>query len=291
MISLLILCSLAIAQDDPWGVEDTSSAEESDSTAPFVIEDLDTPTKEDRKRASSGELSPQGHRISPLGGSHNMALAEDAVLGGDGGTNVTTLYTRVVFDDYAVAISLPFAAYRTPDGRTTDLGNLLVEGLVTLSSDDVVHAVGLDFHFNPGGQPFTWANEAEELWPGVGANALYQMRMALADDTALLLRGSFGIHASQGFEPFPKVYPRIGASAGIDQTVAPLVGIVGETTFSYWDVSPWELAGLLRVDPVTGIRARGGFLFPVFSWAGATPIDRPGGMREVTLLLDIQMAI
>jgi hypothetical protein len=295
MISLLVLCGLATAQEDPWDkpsgeVEAVPEEGAPSPPPPFVIEDLDTPTK-DRSKRSPNELTPQGHRISPLGGSHNMALAQDSVLGGDGGTNVTTLYTRIAFEDYAVAVSLPFAAYRTPDGRTTDLGNLLVEGLYTLPSEGIVHAVGVDVHFNPGGQPFTWANEAEELWPGAGVNALYQMRMGLTDDTALLLRGSLGIHTSQGFEPFHKVYPRIGASAAIDQTIAPLVGIVGETTLSYWDVSPWELAGLIRVDPVTGIRARGGFLLPVLTWAGATPIDRPGGIREVTLLLDIQMAI
>jgi len=295
----LLFCSLALGQDDPWGdlLDDAQTLPEEGepppaetAAPPIVIEDLDTPERK-RPTRSDTPITPQGHRISPVGGGHALALAEDAVLGGDGGTNVTTLSTRVVLGDYTIAVSLPFAAYRTPDGRTTDLGNLFVEGLYALDQGELVHALGIEAHINPGGQPFTWANEAEQLWPGAGANAVYQLRMRLADDTAILARGTAGIHTSQGFDPFHKVYPRFSASAGIDQTVASGVGIVGETTLSYWDVSPWEVAGLVRVDPVSGIRARGGLLLPMFTWLGATPIDRPAGIREITLLLDIQMAI
>jgi len=288
-----------MAQDDPWGdlVDDAETLPEEGApappapAAPIVIEDLDTASKKERTPRSPGDMVPQGHRISAIGGGHAMALAEDAVIGGDGGTAVTTLSTRVVFGAYSVGVSLPFAAYRTPDGRTTDLGNLLLEGLYAIDSGELTHAVGIDFHFNPGGQPFTWANEAEELWPGTGVNAIYQLRMGLVDGTALLLRGSAGVHTSQSFAPFHKGYPRFAASAAVDQTIAPQVGVLGETTFSYWDVSPWEVAGLIRVDPVSGLRARAGLLLPMFTWLGATPIDRPAGVREATLLIDLQMAI
>ena len=295
-LTLLLLSTLAMAQDSPWDdlLDDLPEEGEPDpppvrEDAPF-IEDLDGKVR-DQREPGEDRFAPQGHRISPLGGGHGIALAEDAVVGGDGGTNVTTVSTRVVYKEYAISLSLPFAAYRTPEGRTTDLGNLFIEGMYLIEDGDLTHGFGVDLHVNPGGQPFTWANEAEELWPGAGANAIYQMRMNLVDETALLLRGSFGVHSSQGFEPFHTVYPRFGAAAAIDQTVATQVGIVAEASISYWDVSPVELAGLLRVDPVSGLRARGGILLPMFTWFGASPVDRPGGVREATLLIDLQMAI
>jgi len=298
MTALLLLSSLAIGQDNPWDdlLDDADDLPEEGAPPPAPvpdstkIEDLDGKKRATRDPGDE-RFVPQGHRISPLGGGHGIALAEDAVVGGDGGTNVTTLSTRVVYEEYAVSVSLPFAAYRTPEGRTTDLGNLFLEGMYLIEDGDLTHGVGINFHVNPGGQPFTWANEAEELWPGAGANAIYQMRTYLNDETAVLVRGSFGVHSSQSFAPFHQVYPRFGAAAAVDQTVAPSVGIIGETSISYWDISPWSVAGLMRVDPVNGLRARGGILLPMFTWFGASPVDRPGGVREATLIIDLQMAI
>ncbi len=300
-LALLLASSLAFAQDNPWDVpeeedpipdlieeEPPPEPEPEPEPEPAVIEDLDTPTE---TRSASDRFVAQGHRISPLGGTHGISLTEDAVVGGDGGTNVTTVSTRVVYKEYAISVSLPFAAYRTPEGRTTDLGNLFLEGMYLIEDGELTHGVGLDLHVNPGGQPYTWANEAEQLWPGAGANAIYQMRMKLVDDTTVMVRGSLGVHTSQAYAPFHKVYPRFGAAAGIDQTIAPLVGIVGETSISYWDISPWDVTGLLRVDPVPGLRGRAGILLPMFTWFGASPVDRPGGVRETTFIIDLQMAI
>lgn len=245
--------------------------------------DLDTPEPD--------RLVPSAHRVRGFGGTHGVSLGEQLVLGGDGGTSITTLDARVVADRWTLRLSLPFAAYRLPDRRDTDLGNLRLEVLRTLDTQGAAaHALGLSARANPGGTPWTWATRADEVWPGFGLDGVWESRGALTDTTALLGRASVGLHSSPGFAPIPSTWLRVSASGAVDQSLGSVAGLVGEVTASYWEVAPLEVAGLLRVDPAEGLRLRAGTVLPMFTWFGWAPIDRPGGAREATLALDVQAA-
>lgn len=246
-----------------------------------------------------GGFVPAGWRITQLGGGHGLAVAETAVVGGSGGTNVTTVSARVAVQDWTLGVRLPFAAYRTPVGRETDLGNLMVEGFYTFElpapggSGAWLHGLGFEGHFNPGGRPYTWLHRAEELWPGGGLNLVYQVRIPANEGLTFLLRGTGGMHGSRDFEPYPGLFAQVGAAGGVDWTIpqAQRIGLIAETAFTYWDLSPWELTGLVRVDPVEGLRARGGVILPMFSYFGWTPSQLDVGLDEVTFHLDLQMSL
>lgn len=242
---------------------------------------------------------PEGWRITPLGGQHGLGLAETLVVGPSGGTQVTTLAARIAVQDWTLGVRLPFAAYRTPAGRTTDLGNLRVEGFYTFAlpapggSGEWLHGVGFEGHFNPTGRPYTWLHRAEELWPGAGLNLVYQVRIPSSEGLTWMLRGSAGMHGARDFEPFPGLFAQFGVAGGVDWSVpgTPELGLVGETAITYWDLSPWDVTGLVRLDPVPGLRLRGGLVLPVFGWFGWTPSRLDQGLDELTLHLDVQMSL
>lgn len=265
--------------DSPWG------------TLPAVI---DVEAQEDARA-----FEPAGLRVTQLGGRHGLSLAETVVLGPSGGTNVTTVSARVAVDDaWTLGARLPFAAYRTPDGRVTDLGNLLVEGFYLFSlpglggSPAWRHGLGFEGHLNPGGSPYTWLHRAEELWPGGGLNLVYQVRIPGGDGLTWLLRGTAGMHAARDVEPFPGFYAQIGAAGAVDWSVPGVegLGLVGETALTYWDLSPWEVTGLVRYEPVPGLRARGGVVLPLVSWLGWTPSVLDRGIDEITIHVDLAIA-
>lgn len=245
--------------------------------------------------AASGSLgiAPSGWRITPLGGGHSLSLSEAAVVGPHGGTTVTTLAARVAFEEATVSVRLPFAAYRTPGGRATDLGNLAVEALYLREVDGWIHGLGVEAHVNPGGRPFTWLHRADELWPGGGVDLVYQLRVPGEAGLTWLLRGHAGVHGARAYDPVPGVFARLGGVGAVDYQLpgAPAVGLIGEAAISYWELSPFDVAGLVRVDPVQGLRARGGLVLPMAGWFGWTPASVDGGLRDLTLHLDVQMAL
>jgi len=149
--------------------------------------------------------------------------------------------------------------------------------------------VGLEVHLGLAAPAWTWANDGRQVWPGGGADVVLQGRTAGA--LSYLYRLSFGLHGARAYEPFPGVYARLGAAGGVDWSFAERFGLTGEAAFTYWDPSPFEVTGLFRAAIVPGLQARVGFVFPLAVWMGATPADQPAGIRETTLLIDLQMTM
>lgn len=283
MIALLVAVAVAHAAEAP--------AAEPAAAAPPAQAAKATPPRPD-------PFVPSGNRVTQVGGTHGVSIGTAAVVGAGGGTHVTTLGARYADRDFSVAVRLPLAAYRATGGRQTDLGNLFLEGLYLFERPGLFgggewhHAVGIEAHFNPGGTPYTWLHRADELWPGMGANLVYQIHVPAAAGLDVSVRGLVGMHAARDYEPYPGLFAQIGAAGLVDWTlpVASQVGLVGEMAFTYWDLSPWELTALVRFDPVAGVRLRGGALLPMASWLGWTPSQLDRGLDELTLHLDAQMA-
>lgn len=245
------------------------------------IEDLDTPDP------AAGSQAPSGRAIAGFGGAHGVGLSEQVVVGGDGGTAITTLSTRVVVDTVTLTARLPFAAYATPDDRDTGLGNLQLEALAALpTTTGLEHALGASVGFGLGGSAFTWATRADEVWPGAGLELVYEAR-ARSGQTTWLARGALGVHGSGGWEPVPGTWARALAAGGVDQALGRRVGLVAEASLAWWDVAPAQTAALVRLDPTDGLRFRGGLVLPWFTWAGWDPLHRPAGAREATVHLDV----
>ncbi len=236
--------------------------------------------------AHADDIPLEGVRVGPVGPGSGVSLAQDSVLGGDGGTVAWTARTRVALDRTRVGVTLPFATYRGPDGQRTGLGNLGLEILGT--NEPGTSAVGVAAHIAVG-RAYTWVDEAEELWPGTGLDLVW---LGLRPgDTTVMWRVAGGLHFSGGIEPFPLVYLKASVAGAVDQAVTDRVGLVGEATLGWWDVSPLEVAGLVRADPVEGLRLRGGLVLPLLSWAGAQPAAVPAGVREATLRVDVTLSL
>lgn len=273
MIPLLLAISVAGAADLPARPAEAGAAPAAPPTGPFV---------------------PSGMRVTPIGGTHGVSVASTAVVGRSGGTQVTSIAARFASPDFSVAVRLPLAAYRAHGGRHTDLGNLFVEGLYTVggATGGTRHALGVEAHFSPGGEAYTWLHRAEEIWPGAGANLVYQAHVPAARGLDLMVRGIVGLHGAHDYEPYPGLFAQVGAAGLVDWTLpmASQVGLVGEMAVTWWDLSPWELTALVRFDPLQGVRLRGGALLPMASWLGWTPAQLDQGLDELTLHLDAQMA-
>jgi len=242
--------------------------------------------------AEDPAFAPYGHRITAVGGGPGVSLGEAVVIGGDGSTAVTTVAARLRQGRVFGHVALPFASYATHDGRDTNLGNLHLEGWYRLSSlDGAEHAAGMQASVNPGGEPWTWANRPEEVWPGAGVDALWQVRTTDIEGLTLLGRAGFGLHGTPGYAPFPRFWPRAQAAVGAELPVLERVGLTGEASLAYWDVSPFELSGFVHGDPIEGLRVRGGLVLPMATWLGWNPVGVPGGIREATLTLDLRTAL
>jgi len=237
----------------------------------------------------SGGMAPEAWRIGPIGGRSGLSLREHAVVGGEGGVSVTTAALRVTIDDFSTDIEMPVAAYATPAGRTTDVGNLTLRGMYRLRGDRWEHGIGGEVHFSVGDPAWTWASRSEELWPGGGFNALWRSRY-VSGETTVLTELSGGAHGAIPYGPFPRAYARVGAAVAVDQTVVGPLGVSGELAASWWDVSPLDITGLTRVDLLEGLRARGGVVLPIGEWAALAPdVDEPG-LRDIAVVFDLVMA-
>lgn len=226
----------------------------------------------------------EGIRVGSLGEQSGVSLAQDAVVGGDGGTIAWTARTRASWDRWRLGVTVPFATFRGPNGQLTSLGNLGVELLAASESS----AVGVAAHI-PLGRAYTWVHEAEELWPGTGLDVVWLGQRP--GDTTLMARVAGGVHFSGGYEPFPPLYGKVAVAGAVDRAVVEGVGVIAEASAGWWDVSPLEVAGLVRIDPTEGMRLRGGIVLPLLSWAGAQPAAVPAGVREATLRVDLAISL
>ena len=237
-------------------------------------------------------LWTEGYRIGPIGGGSGVALDTQGVFGSDGGTWQFTARGRLRYKFLAFEIGVPVSAYRTPTGRRADMGNLQVDVFGLFETGKLSLAAGVETHLGVGGwisdPAYTWTNKAEDLWPGSGADAVVQLFVG-DTTTRWMVRASFGLHQSAGYDPFPDFWARFGVAGGVDHTLVGPLGVIGEVALQWWDTSPWEISAMMRVDPLDNLRVRAGLVVPVGVWAGWTPADVESGVRESTLLIDARM--
>jgi len=264
---IVLLLSAAIAQDAPW---------DDRLRGPSV--DLDTPDR---------SFGTEGVDIGPMGGSTGFSVSQASVAGSDGGTHAWTARAQVPVDDLQITVGVPFTSYGTPDTRDAGLGNLAID-LAWADGADPDWAVGLAGHV-PLGSTYTWVNDAEELWSSVGIDAYYLRRFGTGATTGAV-RTAVGIHAPAGYSPYPPVYAKVDLAGLVQSELTDEVALVGEASFSFWDVSPFDVTGLLQVTPTDGLRLRGGMTLPLASWVGFQPAPVPAGAREITLRLQVQAA-
>ncbi len=243
--------------------------------------------------ASAGDLAGgnavQAPRVEAVGGS-GLEVQYAGMVGSDRGVNVWTTRARVTLDQVHISASVPVASYPTGLGQDIDLGNIGLSAWYDLPYFGLNHSMGLKVHLPAGERAYAWQNSPEELWPGSGLDLLWQGRFG-TNGTTLLLQGSLGIHESVDFAPFQDRWVRAGASAVLDRDLGNRFGVTGSLDMQYWDTTPIEMSVAGRADIVTGLRMRGGILFPIATWAGATPADRPAGIREATLFLSAGLAL
>jgi len=104
-----------------------------------------------------------------------------------------------------------------------------------------------------------------------------------------MVRGALGVHEAVAAAPFPRRYLRTEIAGGVDVAVGRWLGVEAETAFAYWDVSPWQVSGRVRVDPLPGLRIHVGLVLPIATWVGWTPTDHADGVREVTIAAGITL--
>ncbi|MCB9679798.1 MAG: hypothetical protein H6737_32125 [Alphaproteobacteria bacterium] len=234
-----------------------------------------------------------GNRLDADGVGTAVGVSEEFVVGGDGGTLATRVSARWATWKLVFAAHLPFATYKVPDGRTTGLGNLRLDAFHRIQKRDDVVMYGLSAHI-PLGRAYTWTNSATGIWPGGGLTAVVQWRHATNSRVDLLARGALGVHGTAGFDPYPRVYLHASAAGGVDVPIRDVFGVTGEVAASVWDPSPFDASVWARVQPdeaLEGFRGRVGVLLPLATWAGLSPSDKPAGVREMSFMLDIGLAL
>ncbi len=260
------------AQDAPW--EERLPGEAVPAPSPV---DLDGDGSE--------RFGIQGSAIETIGGSTGVSAAMANVLGPDGGTHAFTGTADVVWDRYKVSVALPVAAYRTGEGYRGGLGNLSATGAWLAPGPDPEWQVGATLTLRSG-QAYTWVNEAQQLWPDNGIDLVYLRRLGDGDLRGAV-RTSVGIHVPSGWAPYPDVFARLNLAGLVEQRMADTVGVLGEVSLTWWDVSPIDASAMLWAEPVDHLRVRTGFTFPVASWAGWQPANVPAGTRESTFRLEL----
>lgn len=241
---------------------------------------------------STTAAAAEGYRITDMEAATGLSLHQQLVVGQNGGTNLTLLSARLRLSERMMfQVGVPWAAYRQPYplGRTADVGNLLFEGWYLLETGDAARGIGVQVHVNPGSHAYTWTNDPTQLWPGTGADVLYQAK--LPGSLGLFYRGLAGVHVTSDYQPFPRTWLRLGAAAGVDYDLTDRYGLTAEGSFTYWDTSPLEVSGLFRAEVLDGLRLRAGLVFPLAVWVGATPAPTKAGLREATLFLDARFSL
>jgi hypothetical protein len=242
------------------------------------------------------EIAPMGLRIAQNFGGSGVWFSEEAVLGVDGNVHITTVHARYAANHFALVGHIPFAGYVTPDGADSNLGNLRIGAWYFFQEGTMKQGAGLEVHANLGTSAWAWANQAEELWPSYGVTANWQIQydpghfIGEGFPITFMTRASGGLIFAKAYAPYPPLYIKLQGSVGFDKPLHKLVGLVGEATIRYWDISPFEIAGLVRADPMPGFRVRTGLVAPLSVWAGWVPTDSPAGVREVTWIGDVMLA-
>lgn len=229
-----------------------------------------------------------GNRLQADGAGLGVAVSSAYVAGGDGGTFATAAVVRWGGEKVVLAARLPFASYRTPNGRTTNLGNLRLDAAYRLERGGGVSLFGVTTHLSLG-SAYTWTNDAASLWPGNGINAVVQHRRG--DRTAWLARAELGLHGSEGYAPFPEIYMNGSLAVGLDHDLGSRFGLTTEAAVAWWDPSPIDVATWVRAEPGEGIRLRVGLLLPIGTWAGLSPSEKAAGIREATMTADIALGL
>jgi hypothetical protein len=213
-------------------------------------------------------------------------------MGANGGARRALLRARYATGRFGVQVGLPFASYRVPRlPNEIGLGNLQLAGWYIARDDDQGFlAFGLEGHANVGEPTYTWANDSRELWPGYGASLVIQARRSYGAVTTMA-RGAIGARAARDHAPFDAAHPHIELGLGADYAIGSRFGLVGETTFAWWDLAPWDAAVLGRADLGPGVRLRGGIIVPLGVWAGMSRLgDDFVGVREISLTADLSMS-
>lgn len=237
-------------------------------------------------------LAQDGNRLRDPLAETALSLEHRAAIGREAGTDMSTLKATYAHDDaWVFSLALPYASFRIPGDmpRETALGNLLFEGwrIMERGDDGAYRALGVEAHWNLGSRAWTWVNDADELWPGTGVDAVWQERGA--GDLAWTWRALVGLHGARSFEPYPGFWLRAGGAAGIDYAIHPLVSVLAEGSLTYWDTSPIEVAAILHSEPLDGLKLRAGWVWPLGVWMGASPGNGAAGFHESTLLFEVRL--
>lgn len=279
--------------DDDNDEDDDSAAGDANMDAP--TDDTSMPAPEPANTGLAGGNVPMGLRIGGWGAGSGVDVAQAFVVGSNGGTNQTTGRVRWSKGRVGVQVGLPFVAYRLPrQPRDTGLGNLQLDLWYGLKETDRGWTgIGVEGHANvaSGARAYTWVHDADDIWPGYGLDLAVQSRRTSGRITRMA-RVAVGVRSGRDFDPWTASYLTFEGAVGADVALGERFGLVGETSFAYWDLSPWDLTGLVRADVSKGLRFRGGIVVPMAVWVGATRMDEQfRGVREVTALMDLSLAL
>jgi hypothetical protein len=251
-----------------------------------------TPAQSDERGLKGGNVT-SGVRIQPYGASTGVDLAQAFVVGSNGGTNQTTLRARYARGKYGVQVGLPFIAHRMPrQARDTGLGNLQLDMYRQIGSgEDGYTAIAVELHTNLGDKTYSWVHDADDIWPSTGLDVALQARRA-GETFGTQARVSLGVRGGSDYAPWASSYLTFEVAFAVDAEFGDRYGAVGEMSVAYWDLSPWDVSGLVWVDISHGLRARGGFVFPLGVWTGMSRVDPDfRGVRETTAMLDLSLSL
>ena len=273
------------------GFGDPTDDETADGeTGPVVA--VPSPAETDERGIGGGNV-PRGMRIEPYGASTGVDLAQAFVVGSNGGTNQTTFRARYARGKYGVQLGIPFVAHRMPrQPRDTGLGNLQLDAWRQIGSgEDGYTGIGIEAHTNLGDRTYAWVHEADEIWPSTGLDVALQARRG-TDELGTMARVALGVRGGRDYAPWAGSYLTFEVAFGVHAQVMDRVGVVGEMSVAYWDLSPWDLSGLVWVDIAHGLRARGGLVFPLGVWTGLARVDEDfRGLKETTAMLDLSLSL
>jgi hypothetical protein len=236
------------------------------------------------------DQAPMGIRINAYGSGSGAFASQAFVLGANGGTAQTNLRARWASPMWGLQIGLPVVVSKLPrQPRDVGLGNLQVDAWRRLGSGEGYTAIGLEAHANLGVRSYTWTNDADEVWPGFGADLVVQDQRGNGRLTRMA-RVAVGGRWARDYDPWRGQAVSLEVAYGLDFAASNRFGLVGEMSLTWWDLSPWDLVGLARVDLAPGVRARAGAIAPIGVWAGITEIDPDlRGVRETTLVFDLSL--
>ncbi len=238
--------------------------------------------------AADVDPGPQGYRLRAAWSGSSVAVVEEAALGvGASSTRVAARWASS--GGVAVELALPVAFYRTPGGRAGGLGNASLAGSLALpDAGRLAGTVGIALQAPTGSPAWTWVERAVELWPAPGGELWWQGALQTDGLLTWMFGASVGLAWPDEAPPFPARVARLAGTAGVDAALGDRVGLVVESTVAWWDVSPWELAALVRGDAL-GARGRVGVVLPLAADLGLTPAE--GAQRPLVLVVNLAIAL